>query len=200
MMEFLAILLIGVIITIPLMIGLSKQNKESEKARMTTLANELKEQKFNVQVQYSFDFINDESVNEITNSAKVLLDTESKRICIVHRIREDFGKDHYTYIDFDEITDCQVKEDSEVMGGVGRAIVGGVMAGGVGAVVGSTTAKKHITNYQIVILRSNILNPQLIIPLITSKTKTSANNYKKAVEFAQNVYASVMAIIANNKK
>lgn len=199
-MDFFVILLIGSIITIPVIIGLSKQNKESEKARMTALENELKEQKFNVQVQYSYDFINDESVNEITNSAKFLLDIENKRICIAHRTKEDFGKDHYSYIDFDEITDCQVKEDSEVMGGVGRAIVGGVLAGGAGAIVGSTTAKKHVTNYQIIILRSNILQPQTIIPLITSKTKTSDNNYKKAVEFAQNVYASVMAIIANNQK
>ena len=86
------------------------------------------------------------------------------------------------------------------MGGVGRAVVGGILAGGIGAVVGSVTAKKHITSYKILIFTSDIINPCITLVLINSKTKTNSTNYTKARTFAQNVYASITSIILTNKK
>ncbi len=105
-----------------------------------------------------------------------------------------------TKIPFSEILDCKIYEDSDVSGGLGRAIVGGVLAGGVGAIVGATTAKKHISSYKISIIRGNISSPQTSLVLIDEKVETESNHFKSALEFAQNVYASVCAIIANNQK
>ena len=101
---------------------------------------------------------------------------------------------------FAEIIGCEILTDSEITGGVGRAIVGGVLAGGVGAVVGSTTSKKHITTYQVVIYRENIANPQEIINLINTPTKTYDADYKNALIFATAVNSSIKAIVSTTAK
>ena len=48
--------------------------------------------------------------------------------------------------------------DSKVTGGIGRAVVGGVLAGDVGAFVGAMTAPEKIVSYKIVIYKNNPAN------------------------------------------
>lgn len=99
-------------------------------------------------------------------------------------------------IPFCEIIGCEIVTDSQVTGGIGRAIVGGVLAGEAGAVVGAVTAKKHIMSYKIVFYRSNIQMPTNEIVLINEKTSTKSEDYASAVAFANKVNASVKAIIS----
>ena len=99
-------------------------------------------------------------------------------------------------IPFREIIGCEIVTDSEVTGGVGRAIVGGVLAGEAGAVVGAVTAKNHIMSYKIVIYRSNIQTPTNEIELINEKKSTKDIDYTSAVAFANKVNASIKAIIS----
>lgn len=99
-------------------------------------------------------------------------------------------------IPFREIIGCEIMTDSEVTGGIGRAIVGGVLAGEAGAVVGAVTAKKHIMSYKIVIYRSNIQTPTNEIVLIKEKKSTKDADYTNAVSFANKVNASIKAIIS----
>ena len=99
-------------------------------------------------------------------------------------------------IPFSEIIGCEIIIDSEVAGGVGRAIVGGAIAGGVVAIVGATTAKKHISTYQVVINRETIRSPQLVIDLINKNTKTDDPDYKNAVRFATGINSSIKAILS----
>ena len=99
-------------------------------------------------------------------------------------------------IPFREIIGCEIMTDSEVTGGIGRAIVGGVLAGETGAVVGAVTAKKHIMSYKVVIYRSNIQTPTNEIVLIKEKKSTKDADYTNAVSFANKVNASIKAIIA----
>ncbi len=110
------------------------------------------------------------------------------------------GQTRQAIVPFNEIIDCKIYKDDEVLGGVGRAVVGGILAGGVGAIVGSTTARKKVTNYKIAIIRNNIAEPLVEIYLIDTQTKTDNPVYKQADDFATKVYASVMAIISNNQK
>ena len=105
-----------------------------------------------------------------------------------------------TSIPFSEIIGCDILTDSEVTGGVGRAVVGGVLAGSAGAVVGATTAKKKITSYSIIIYKNTVDAPSETLSLINSETKTSDLDYKEAVKFSHNVSASIRAIIEQEKK
>lgn len=101
---------------------------------------------------------------------------------------------------FDQVIGCEIMTDSQVTGGVGRAIVGGVLAGDSGAVVGAVTAKPHIMSYKVVLYCLNIQNPIIEMRLIKEKTATKSSDYTCAVNFANKVNASVKAIMAWNAK
>jgi len=98
---------------------------------------------------------------------------------------------------FKDILGCEIVADSQVTGGIKRAIVGGVLAGDAGAVVGAVTAKPHIMSYKLVLYLRNISAPKVEIELITQKTKTKDADYTNAVSFAENVVATVKAILAS---
>lgn len=98
---------------------------------------------------------------------------------------------------FKDILGCEIVADSQVTGGIKRAIVGGVLAGDAGAVVGAVTAKPHIMSYKLVLYLRNISAPKVEIELITQKTKTKDSDYTNAVAFAENVVATVKAILAS---
>lgn len=98
---------------------------------------------------------------------------------------------------FKDILGCEIVTDSQVTGGIKRAIVGGVLAGNAGAVVGAVTAKPHIMSYKLVLYLRNISAPKAEIELIAQKTKTKDTDYTNAVSFAENVVATVKAILAS---
>ena len=99
---------------------------------------------------------------------------------------------------FSDILDCTADDDYRVIKGktedtsetkakngstVGRAIVGGVLAGGAGAIIGGATAKKEtktithqkddiiIHNYTVVINVNSLINPIITIRLGSDKNK-----------------------------
>lgn len=111
-------------------------------------------------------------------------------------------------IKFEDIVECKIIENSNVVesGGVGRAIVGGALAGGVGAIVGSNTRKSKniVSNLSVRIVTNEIDNPLYNVALITYNIDINktlyANFYKIAMQFANNVYATIQAIINENNK
>lgn len=110
-----------------------------------------------------------------------------------------------TYVKFNDIIECEIIEDSNTImkGGVGRAIAGGIIAGGVGAVVGANTRKSKnvIYSLQVRIITKNINNSLININLINSPsgTEKSSLEYQDAQRFANEVYATIIAIIDSNK-
>lgn len=82
---------------------------------------------------------------------------------------------------------------------VGRAIVGGVLAGGAGAIIGGTTAKKEtktiahqkddiiIHNYTVVVNVNSLTNPIITVSLGSDKTKL-------------NEIVGVLNVIINNNR
>lgn len=101
---------------------------------------------------------------------------------------------------FGDILGCEIVADSQVTGGIKRAIVGGILAGDAGAIVGATTAKPHIMSYKLVLYLRDIANPKTEIELITQKTKTKDTDYINAVSFAENVVATVKVILDMNNR
>ena len=101
---------------------------------------------------------------------------------------------------FSKIIGCEILTDSKVTGGIGRSIVGGVIAGDVGALVGVMTAPSKIVSYKIVIYLSDTLDPMIEIPLIEEKKSTKDTDYTDAVKFAESVNAVIKAIVYKNDR
>lgn len=106
---------------------------------------------------------------------------------------------------YKDIIEFELLEDGDSItkGGLGRAIAGGVLLGGVGAVVGGVTGKKKtksiVNSLQIKITLNDINNPTIYIPLIHSKTKTSSFIYKTSYKFAQEILSTLSVITENSE-
>lgn len=166
---------------------------EGEKERLRgiqqeeMLRSDMSQRGINADIEYCY--------KDILGVARVryIID-KSKRIILISK------GGSISQISFSEVIGCEILVDSQVVGGIGRAVVGGILAGGAGAIVGATTAKKHIMSYSVVIYREDIHSPKEEIVLISSKTSTKNRDYLNAVEFASNVSASIKAIMSTVRR
>lgn len=106
----------------------------------------------------------------------------------------------YYCIPFASIIGCELFIDDNHSGGIGRAVVGGLIAGEAGAIVGAVTAPKKVKKYDIVIYVQSVSNPKRTISLMTGNVKhnTSSSEYKAADAFARNIVALVKTIVSIN--
>jgi len=99
---------------------------------------------------------------------------------------------------YDEIVEYELLEDGGVVasGGVGRAIVGGLLFGGAGAIVGGVTAGKKsvVNNMKIKVTVNNFNNPTVFINVLNSQARTDSFIYKMASETAQNILSTFILI------
>ncbi|NFA59457.1 SHOCT domain-containing protein [Clostridium sporogenes] len=101
---------------------------------------------------------------------------------------------------FGDIVEYELLQDGDSItkGGLGRAVAGGVLLGGVGAVVGGVTGKKKtksvINNLRIKITVNDTSNPSVYIDLIKTPTKANSFIYKTAYSSAQEIL-SMLSII-----
>ena len=134
------------------------------------------------------------------NEQQFRVDLEHKQIAIC----SIFPYQKIDIINFSDIIECQIIEDSNTVmkGGVGRAVVGGALAGGVGAIVGANTrASKNVINIlQIRIITKKISNSLYTIDLIKTEIEKNSMEYRNAMNFVNNVYAILTSIITNNDK
>ena len=84
--------------------------------------------------------------------------------------------------------------ESITKGGVGRAVAGGILFGGVGAVVGGLTGKKkvvtEIKEYALNVVTKNEFFPKILINFLTvTSTKSNSIIFKTAQANAQNIMA-----------
>lgn len=105
-----------------------------------------------------------------------------------------------------DIIEYELLEDgiSVTSGGLGRAAAGGILFGGVGAIVGGVTGKKktrsEIENFKIKLTLNNFQSPTVYIELLNKKKiKTNSNKYKEMYEKAQEIL-STLAVLQNNKE
>lgn len=101
---------------------------------------------------------------------------------------------------FDSIIGYELLEDgsSITKGGIGHAVVGGLLFGRTGAVVGGITGtrktKQTCTNLTIKITVDSVSCPTEYISLITSSTKRESAVYKKAYKIAQDILSLLQVI------
>lgn len=132
------------------------------------------------------------------------IDEDHKKICIIENqhnnmgieLSKTFSKfDYLTKIfDYDDILQTEVIEDDVTItktsrsGQLGGALVGGLLAGGVGAIVGglgaSTTSSSLVKKLQLQIVVNNTQKTFYRIPFFSSKHALPKTNfqYKKALD------------------
>lgn len=110
----------------------------------------------------------------------------------------------YNIIQFNEIIDCNIVENDTMVseGGVGRALVGGAIAGEAGAIVGAVTRKDKqvLTTSSIRVITSNILNPYVNIQLINNRIKATDPIYERTKQTSQEIYSTIRSVIEQQKK
>lgn len=109
--------------------------------------------------------------------------------------------------DFSQLSSYEYIEDGAVVtkskGGLGRAIVGGMIAGGVGAIVGASTAKqesKEIINKSHISIRTEPDKKEHIVWIIISKTKKGSILYDTGMMRANNILNELKAIEQFNEE
>lgn len=97
---------------------------------------------------------------------------------------------------FNDVVSYELIQDGESItkGGVGRAVAGGILFGGVGAVVGGLTGKKkvvtEIKEYALNVVTKNEFFPKILINFLTvTSTKSNSIIFKTAQANSQNIMA-----------
>lgn len=106
---------------------------------------------------------------------------------------------------YSDIVDFELLEDGSSVskGGLGRAVVGYALFGGVGAIVGGVTGKKKAkqtcTSLMIKITLNDTRHPTEYIKLITSSTPKDGFVYKSEYKSAQEIM-SLLQLIVNSQQ
>ena len=109
------------------------------------------------------------------------------------RTQDQFGLHKSKIYRFEDIIDYELLEDgdTQIKGGLGSALAGGLTFGSVGAVVGATIGKKKITpncsSMSIKITLNNMNHSVENINLLQMKVSKKAAAYNKAFEQAQEI-------------
>lgn len=184
-MELLIMLIIPVIVVIACIVGLVNIKKNNSQSNENKLSME----------QISATKV---ITNEFTQCT-VKIDENNKKIAICN-VKPTSKVET---IEFAKICECEIIEDSNTIlkGGIGRALVGGLIAGSTGAIIGANTrnSKNVVNDLHIRILTKDINNSFFIIPVIQSETKKDSFIYKYSIDFANNVYSTIIAIIKSNE-
>ncbi|HEL2532931.1 TPA: zinc ribbon domain-containing protein [Streptococcus suis] len=97
--------------------------------------------------------------------------------------------------------DLMINDQAVVSGGVGQALVGGALFGGVGAIAGGITGKRKTTtkilNMTIRVTSNDFGKPVVFIDLIRKPIKNTSKDYKNAIEDAQRIIGA-LDVIAHN--
>ena len=107
--------------------------------------------------------------------------------------------------EFSNLLSFELLEDGHSIskGGLGRAVAGGLLFGGVGAIVGGVTggkkAKGVCNSMKLKVTLRNAYTDNIYVNFITSETKTSSFEYKQAQKNAQDCISALEIIADQNQ-
>ncbi|SJW51811.1 Uncharacterised protein [Clostridioides difficile] len=149
----------------------------------------------------------EEELKNFNPTKKILkfieFDDDNKKFIVLNGFnREKMNLNVYNYSD---VIEYELLENGETVtkGGIGRALAGGALFGGVGAVVGGVTAKRttkaFIDSLKIKITLNNLSNPNVYVNLIQLRTKSNSSIYKMAYSSAQEILSILAIIVKDNE-
>lgn len=134
------------------------------------------------------------SIGPQISNDRVYIDENNRKVLVINLLTQEKH-----IINFEDIIECSILENGATVqkGGVGRAIVGSAIAGGVGAIVGATTrgSASQINSLSVRIVTRDIKRPLVELKLIKTASKRDSSWTKTYMHFAQEVYATIVSII-----
>lgn len=142
---------------------------------------------------------------ELSNTIENIIELdESRKLFRLCRSQYCNPSKIYKYSD---ILDFELLEDNntiETSAGIGNAIAGGLLFGGVGAIVGGSTAKrkskKVINSIKIKITLNDIQNPVIYIELLKYPLKTNAPEFENINQKTQKLLLILNIIKSHSQK
>lgn len=126
------------------------------------------------------------------------LDEENKKWAF----HDKYGLIEKVY-NYSALVDFELLEDGESVAksGIGRALVGGALFGGAGAVVGAVTRKNkdYCNSLRIKITIDNLSDPVIFLDFINHSVKVTSDEYKNAYEQAQRTMSTLQLICDKGK-
>lgn len=130
---------------------------------------------------------------------QVLFDFKKKQIAILDLLNE-----YWDLIEIDSIIGCELLQDNSTVmtGGVGRAIVGGALAGGFGAMVGASTRSSSdiVRSLAVRIITNDPIKAMVMIEILNGELNRKMPDYKELYGKAQDIYSTVISVMDQNKQ
>ncbi len=127
-----------------------------------------------------------------------VIDTVNRKFAMIH-----FGRKLVYPFSFQELISCELRLDNSVIteNSTGATIVGGMLGGTTGAIIGQSFSKtESVVNELAISLRlNNFERPLFTINLLARPVKRNDPFFKKTLEFARLVEASLQHIIYTNQ-
>lgn len=133
------------------------------------------------------------------NLFRVIVDDKKRYVYVSKGINpKDFDR-----IPYSEILDYQLVLNNKVESGLGGAIVGGILAGGVGAIIGNKIASKsYVYTLEAVIYRDNISKPRYVFDFVKKanggKAKITDPHMQSALAFAEDLNSIIKSVKAKS--
>ncbi|MFE1242953.1 SHOCT domain-containing protein [Fictibacillus sp. NPDC058756] len=200
--------LLGIIV-LGAIIGVSYYFKNKEEDRKATESIE-KSQKIYEATRSLNDFKVTQRFTSYDSEMTLLLDEDSKKLCLIYTSNQ--SKEIYNYSDIlsseileDGVTVINTSRSSQI----GGALIGGVLAGGVGAIIGGLSAQKTSTNkvnkVDLKIIVNNTKSPYKLINILTtndidingnpSPIERDSQKYKDAMNNANHWHNLISVLI-----
>lgn len=158
-------------------------------------------------IQYSSNTLNNMIQSKNENETAIKNFVATKKVGNIMQFSDDnqtfvvttlkgFKKNQELFT-YNQILDFELLEDGDSItkGGLGSAVAGGVLFGGVGAIVGGVTGGKKTkalcNSLKIKITFRDCYRQNIYIDLITAQTKTSSIIYKSAYKTAQDALSAL---------
>jgi hypothetical protein len=98
-----------------------------------------------------------------------------------------------------DINGFELLIDGKNIANIGGAVVGGLLFGGVGAIIGGSASKEKITKMNILFKTNDFNNPTIDIPLVIFEMKKGSMTYNSVQKEVQELMATLEIVEKNNK-
>lgn len=145
------------------------------------------------------DFKADNYYLSPTSGQSIGFDNTRKKICFLDRQQNPFVYDYSKILQSEIIVDGETILKQSTTGTIGRSILGGVLSGGVGAIIGGTTGTKtqtqNISSIDLKVIINDTKTPVFKINFLNLKTKKGSFIYKKAYGEVENWHGILSGLI-----
>lgn len=131
-------------------------------------------------------------------------DDRRKIMLLSPEMHRSYKPQHYTWFSYDQLIDFELIENGSTIasGGLGRALVGGLLFGDVGAIVGGVTGTQInvCEELKIKLTVKGYSRPAFYITMIDEPTPMNSVQYKSVTEQAQNVLSQLHLVTSMSQQ